>query len=215
MTHATRFVAVAVLVALALCAPVQAQTPEIDALRARAGQGDARAQSRLGNMYHYGEGVPQDDAEAVRWSRLAAEQGDAWAQYNLGVMYTGGEGVPQDDAEAVRWYRLAAEQGHADAQSELGVSYRIGEGVPQDYVQAHMWLNLAASRMTGEIQETAVRVGDPHDPRPLDKQIRGRRAALDLTNTYLRLVADELTPDDLSDAQRLAREWDAAHPREP
>jgi hypothetical protein len=28
-------------------------------------------------------------------------------------------------------------------------------------------------------------------------------------------IADELTPDDLSEAQRLAREWDAAHPREP
>ncbi len=41
MTHATRFVAaVAVLTALALCVPVQAQTPEIDALRARAEQGD-------------------------------------------------------------------------------------------------------------------------------------------------------------------------------
>ena len=36
MTHAIRFIAVAVLVALALCAPVQAQTPEIDALRVRA-----------------------------------------------------------------------------------------------------------------------------------------------------------------------------------
>jgi|TARA_B100000315_G_scaffold33542_1_gene28233 hypothetical protein len=32
MTHATRFVAVAVLTALAVGAPVQAQTPEIDAL---------------------------------------------------------------------------------------------------------------------------------------------------------------------------------------
>ena len=41
MTHATRIVAsVAVLTALALCVPVQAQTPEIDALRARAEQGD-------------------------------------------------------------------------------------------------------------------------------------------------------------------------------
>ena len=40
MTHATRFVAVVVLAALVLCVPVQAQTPEIDALRARAEQGD-------------------------------------------------------------------------------------------------------------------------------------------------------------------------------
>ncbi len=91
MTHAVRIVAaVAVLTALVLLnVSCETQTPEIDALRARAEQGDVRAQSRLGNMYHYGEVVPQDDAEAVRWSRLAAEQGDAWAQYHLGVMYTG------------------------------------------------------------------------------------------------------------------------------
>ena len=42
MTHATRFVAsAAVLVALALCVPVQAQTPEIDALRVLAEAGEA------------------------------------------------------------------------------------------------------------------------------------------------------------------------------
>ena len=67
-------------------------------------------------MYDEGRGVPQDDAEAVKWYRLAAEQGNAAAQYNLGVMYDKGEGVPQDDAEAVKWYRLAAEQGAAAAQ---------------------------------------------------------------------------------------------------
>ena len=38
MTHVTRFVVVAVLVVLAVDVPVQAQTPEIDALRVRAEQ---------------------------------------------------------------------------------------------------------------------------------------------------------------------------------
>ena len=38
-------------------------------------------------MYQNGRGVPQDDAEAAKWFRLAAEQGDAEAQHNLGVMY--------------------------------------------------------------------------------------------------------------------------------
>ena len=38
-------------------------------------------------------GVSEDDAEAVRWYRLAAEQGHASAQFNLGVMYARGEGV--------------------------------------------------------------------------------------------------------------------------
>ncbi len=49
-----------------------------------AEQGDAKAQFNLGVMYSDGRGVPQNDAEAVKWFRLAAEQGDASAQYNLG-----------------------------------------------------------------------------------------------------------------------------------
>jgi TPR repeat protein len=72
-------------------------------------------------MYDKGEGVPEDDAEAVKWYRLAGEQGNASAQTNLGFMYDKGYGVPKDDAEAVRWYRLAAEQGYASAQFNLGL----------------------------------------------------------------------------------------------
>ena len=104
-------------------------------------------------------------------------------------MYLNGAGVPQDYVEAVRWYRLAADQEVAGAQFSLGFMYATGQGVPQDDVQAHMWFNLAASRMTGEDRESAVEARDR--------------------------IADELTPDDLSEAQRLAREWDDAHPREP
>ena len=70
MTHATRFVAVvAVLAALGVGAPVQAQTPEIDALRGRAAAGDAEAQVNLGVRYGTGRGVPEDDAEAQRLAR--------------------------------------------------------------------------------------------------------------------------------------------------
>ncbi len=57
-------------------------------------------------MYALGQGVPQDDAAAVRWYRLAAEQGHAEGQNSLGFMYAFGRGVPQDDVEAVCWYRL-------------------------------------------------------------------------------------------------------------
>src|SRR5438132_5977957 len=43
--------------------------------RARAEQGDAKAQSDLGHKYFHGNGVPQDYAEAARWYRKAADQG--------------------------------------------------------------------------------------------------------------------------------------------
>ncbi len=151
--------------------------------RPLAEQGDAAAQTFLGVMYENGEIVPQDDAEAARWYRLAAEQGFSVAQMSLGLMYYNGRGVPQDDAEAMRWYRLAAEQGDADAQTGLGFMYDNGTGVPQDYVQAHMWFNLAAS-------------GGNEDG-------RGNRDT----------VAQQMTPAQIAEAQRLAREWLEKHER--
>ena len=111
----------------------------------KAEAGDATAQYSLGFMYNLGIGVPKDDKEAVKWSRLAADQGIARAQYNLGNMYYKGEGVPKDFAEAVKWYRKAAEQGFAYAQSNLGLMYVRGESVPKDLVQAHVWWNIAGA----------------------------------------------------------------------
>ena len=82
-------VAVAVLSLSVFGPPVQAQnTPsaqELADLRALAEAGDTEAQHNLGLRYSTGEGVPQDDAEAITWYRLAAEQGSASAQNNLGV----------------------------------------------------------------------------------------------------------------------------------
>ena len=108
-----------------------------------AEQGDASAQFNLGMMYDNGQGVKQDDVEAVKWYRQAAEQGFADAQLNLGVMYDEGQGVKQDDVEAVKWYRQAAEQGYAKAQYNLGVKSYQGEGVRQDKGQAKEWFGKA------------------------------------------------------------------------
>ena len=77
--------------------------------RPLAEQGDAKAQSALGEMYDKGMGVPKDTQEAVQWYRKAADQGFASAQHNLGVLYAEGRGVPQDDQEAVQWWRKAAD----------------------------------------------------------------------------------------------------------
>ena len=60
--------------------------------RRAAEQGHANAQVFLGLMYADGDGVPQDDAEAVAWYRKAAEQEFAAAQNNLGWMYATGAG---------------------------------------------------------------------------------------------------------------------------
>jgi TPR repeat protein len=89
--------------------------------RKAAEQGVAEAQNDLGAMYHQGQGVPQDYAEAMKWFRKAAEQGQADAQSNLGVMYVAGQGVPQDYVQAYLWFILAAAQGNENAAKNRGL----------------------------------------------------------------------------------------------
>ena len=126
---------------------------DFDAIKKAAEQGNVDAQYNLGFMYDNGEGVPEDDTEAVRWFRQAAEQGNVDAQYNLGFMYVKGEGVPEDDAEAVRWFRQAAEQGHAAAQGMLGIMYTMGKGVPEDDIHAYAWISIAAAQGSENAKE--------------------------------------------------------------
>ena len=116
-------------------------------LRPFAEKGNVVAQFDLGVMYASdGQGVKQDNAEAVKWYRKAANQGYAKAQAGLGFMYERGQGVQQDYAEAVKWYRKGAEQGNAIAQFDLGVMYEHGEGVEQDNAEAVKWYRKAAEQ---------------------------------------------------------------------
>ena len=99
---------------LCICSSVFGQDPE---LVERAEGGDAIAQFNLGLMYDNGEGVPEDDTQAVKWYRLAADQGNAFAQFFLGLMYTKGEGVPEDDVESYARFNVAVALGNEDAKT--------------------------------------------------------------------------------------------------
>ena len=108
MTLQTRAVSLAILVVATTVAPHRGWGQEIGAMTLQervspdslqalivaAQLGDVVAQHDLGRMYANGEGVPENDAEAVRWLRAAAEQGHAAAQSYLGFMYHFGQGVP-------------------------------------------------------------------------------------------------------------------------
>ena len=116
------------------------------AYRARADQGDAKAESDLAYMYSHGQGVPQDYGEALRLRRKAADQGFADGEDGLGYMYVNGQGVPQDYTEARRWYRKAADQGDARGKNYLAIMYEEGQGVPRDYAEALRWYRMAADQ---------------------------------------------------------------------
>ena len=118
---------------------------DFDETKVLADQGDVNAQFNLGSMYEKGEGVPENDAEAVKWYRKAADQGNADAQLILGYMYEQGKGVPENDAEAVKWYRKAAEQGSERGQTKLGLIYYFG-GDPTKVIRAYVWLSMAKTQ---------------------------------------------------------------------
>ena len=125
--------------------------------------------------------VDGDYAAAHKEWLPLANEGEARAQTGIGVLYDFGQGVAEDNAEAMKWYRLAAEQGWAGAQHNLGIMYKLGNGVLQDNVQAHMWFNVAV--------------------------VNGRN----ISQSYRNEVAKLMTPANISEAKRLAREWLAEH----
>jgi hypothetical protein len=120
--------------------------------RPLAERGDAEAQYRIGRMYEFGNGYPQDKAQGIAWLRKSAAQGHADAEQELGVVYATGDGVRQDDAQAVAWFSKAAEHGNATAQYNLGLLYARGQGVAQDYAQAFAWWRKSAAQGNADAQ---------------------------------------------------------------
>jgi TPR repeat protein len=152
-------------------------TKALEEYKTQGERGDAVAQFKVGLIYYKGQGVPRDYLEALQWFKKAALKGHPLAQFNVGYMYEKGEGMPQDYVEAARYYRQAAERGNRQAQYNLGSLYEKGQGVPQDEVQALMWYNLAAT------------LGDAQAKTARDR------------------ISVWMTPDQVAEAQRLAREF--------
>ena len=118
-----------------------------------------------------------DFAAALREWQPLAEQGDANAQFYFGLSYENGDGVPRDYTKARQWYEKSAAQGYAKSQLYLGLQSSFGQGVPVDLVQAYMWYSLAAGN------------GNAHAPGYRD----------DLTR--------QMTPAQIAEARKRAREW--------
>lgn len=149
-----------------------------------ARKGNATAQYYLAWLSQQGRGVPENKSAAMIWARRAAAQGDSESQALIGLLYSMGHGVARDDVEAARWFEKAALQGNWRGQMKMGLCHMCGLGLPMDPVQAYMWFELAASRTTG------------HD-QMLNRHLRDTFAAM------------HLSPEQIGEAQRLARGWKA------
>jgi tetratricopeptide (TPR) repeat protein len=102
----------------------------------------AQAQLFLGELYLRGDGIPQNEKQALAYFERAASQTEhplvrAQAQEALGRMYFRGLGVPQDFVRARGYFELAIP--HTQDQQtylDLGEIYYHGRGVEKNYEKA-------------------------------------------------------------------------------
>ena len=151
-------------------------------LRLAAKQGQTPAQVLLGTMLYSGEGgIAVNTAEAMGWWQKAAASGDETGEYYLGIAYSEGKATQRDDVEAARRFRAAAEKGDAGGQYRLGSCYFQGLGVTKNLVQSLAWLRLAEEQKFSGSSDLAKK------------------------------VAAEMTPEQISAADLLVKEWRARH----
>lgn len=116
--------------------------------------------------------------QAYNTMRSLAETSEhGLAQYYIAMMYLRGQGVEQSYGEAAGWFRKAAEQGIKQAQYRLAELYMVGRGVPRDYEYAYAWYSAGADQQHKKSMEA------------------------------LSTAAENLSPEELEEAQKLARKF--------
>ena len=185
-------------------------------LRKSADQGCSSALHNLGNLYFYGQGVTQNQAEGVKLYRIAAEE-NAISQYRLSEIYFKGEGATQDYKQSAEWLRKSADQEFVTAQYKLGNLYHSGQGVTQDYAEAARWYRKAAAK---GLPIAAYKLGLLY--------LDGNGVAQNYEEAYFWLICSsdinndetkaaipslldkaqlQLTPEKVSDVKKRALEW--------
>ena len=119
--------------------------PEKDiSFRVDAENGDAFAQTQLGQAYLFGEDIEQDEEMGLYWLERAAKADEPQANYLLGSLIEQGRISGGDLKLAERYYRRAAMRNNAAAQESLARIYaeptQLG---PPDFVESHKWQILA------------------------------------------------------------------------
>ncbi len=186
-------------------------------MRAMAEEDAPDSQVGLGWHYLTGDGVPQDDVEAVAWFRRAADQGHETAYFMLGFLHAVGWGVPQDDASAFAWLSLVAERTAALCDSqECAIDSHVRRLQLFDEFAAGMdaaqlaevrqrvdtQRRIAETRRHAENQRFAARLGIASAQRELGRlYFEGRGVQQDIVAAYVWLARAAAQGDE--DARRL------------
>ena len=118
----------------------------------------------------------------------------------------------KDYATAFTLFKRAAEQGSTRAQYNLGLMYSYGQAVAQDYQQAVVWFRKAAEAGDIGAQQNLglMYYGGTGVPQDFVLAHMWANLAAIKNNNYVKTrdaIARNMTPSQIAEAQRLAREW--------
>jgi uncharacterized caspase-like protein len=122
----------------------------------KAQEGDAAAQTYVGEIYEKGLGIQADYQLALHWYQKAAAQNYSRAMINLGYLHESGLGVPVDLTQAMNWYRKAS--GLTDGELEYVSS--VEQSQRQAAKIEHEKLRAEVGELRGELSQTQAALSE-------------------------------------------------------
>ena len=126
---------------------------QVEWYKKSAEEGNDWGMYNLADCYLDGEGVQEDQEQAIAWFQKAYElHGDAAgdAANEIGLIYNG----QNNYVKQVEWYKKSAEEGYDWGMYNLAGCYRDGAGVQEDQEQAIAWFQ-KAYELHGDAEEDA------------------------------------------------------------
>jgi TPR repeat protein len=156
--------------------------------------------------------LQKDYGKAYKLLPPLAERGFAKAQLYLGFMYMDGNGVPKDYDKGASFYEQAADQGNAIAQQVLGECLIIGPCLPRDVSRGIDLMTTAARSGQGAAMLSLAYIykrgeGVPKDYVLALKWFNLAAASFSGWAEYRDEMEGKMTPAQIAEAQKLAREW--------
>ena len=164
-------------------------------------------------QYASGDGASRDQAEAVRYFRMAADKGSLEALVNLGAAYQHGNGVPVNYAEAMKYFSAAAHAGVYSAYHNMGNMYLEGhDDIQQDYSEAARCYRQAADKGHDDSQYgmgvlCAAGKGVPRDPVQAFMWYNLAGATQPKAAKERDALRRSLTPEQLAEGEQLTHDW--------
>jgi len=93
--------------------------------------GYAKAQTKTGAIYLYGETVAKDEDLAIGWLKKASAQEEPEAQRLLGQAYYNGTIITRDEEKAYKLMLLSANQGDLLAEAKMATFCQFGVGLKE------------------------------------------------------------------------------------